>query len=210
MRSRGKIEEFAKKPKKKMPIKRVNLFPAEAELVRSVDPRKLERAIKKLKLPDVSVRSRPIRLRMPESLLESLETVSQETGIPQVRLLVKAAEAYRRDHPFDKRWTEPGPEYDNAAAGLVPKTFRLYEEERELIRNLGRGVEGVEHRRAALERLVPILEKMSKGFDRTCDMSRVTVKIDLPDSLISAVEKHVDDGHSFTSVLLKAAEEASR
>lgn len=87
--------------------------------------------------------------------------------------------------------------------------FRLFQQERELIRNLGRGSESVADRHQALRDLVPIVEELNLPDIR--NLKRKPIRIGIPEDLDAAIREVSErTGQTYTDVLLAAAREYRR
>ena len=169
---------------------------------------------------------RPIRLKIPGPLDVAIRQVAGEGGKKTKRtytkVLLAAARRYREDHQFPADWTEP----DAVAYGKVERerrqqedidmrrkaiVVRLDQEDRELLRNLGRGHKESFTRHAALWELVDVVKEMQRTgeFDQIRQQRR-PVRLPIPADLDAAVTEKIGENRTYVTVLLAAALEYRR
>lgn len=94
----------------------------------------------------------------------------------------------------------------NLAPQKFFKTFRLLPEDRLLLQNLGRGADGIENRREALELLSEVLATMQ--IPNVKDQNRRALRLGIPLELDTRIRQIVEEtGQTYIDVLLLAAQE---
>lgn len=188
-----------------MTRKCLRVWPDQADRLRNLTAQDLLNAVRQLPVQETPEFA-ALRVRLPPSVVTALDDASRQTRRSVQDLLVEAAWVYREQNPPEPDWQEPGPRFDNEEQSLKARTLRLEPEDRELIRNLGRGVKTIPHRRAAFEALAPIIRDLQRRLPNRSKAARKTVNVVVTEELNEALEPHLEAGHSFTSIILRAAD----
>ena len=169
---------------------------------------------------------RPIRLKIPGSLDALIRSVvgptGRKTAKTYIQVLLAAARRYRDAHEIPEDWEEP----DGAAHGEAERkrrqqedidlnrraiVVRLTQDDRELLRNLGRGRKEFITRHAALCELEDVVNEMQRRgeFEQIRQQLRPS-RLSIPAELDTAVTEKIGETRTYVAVLLAAAREYRR
>src|SRR5690606_27490807 len=94
---------------------------------------------------------RAVHLQIPTVLINAIDRAAKASGRTKISVLIEAVREYRARYPIPPDWVEPETVWDAPPESRKAKTvtLRFPEDDRELIRNIGRGRKGVSDRYTA-------------------------------------------------------------
>lgn len=180
------------------------VWPDEAETLKNADQKQLIELINQLDFSSDSGEKKPLKLRIPQPLRDSLE-VAHKLGHKKIDVLLSAANEYRRRHPWESDWEElPAPVENEPKGGdRQDLVLRLSATDRKLLQDIGRGCSKVANRYEALTEMASIIREM-KLPDLT-KRRRISVYLVLTQELNDVLERrHRESKVSRVQILLQA------
>jgi len=110
---------------------------------------------------------RAVQLQIPTALIDAIDRAAKVSGRTKISVLVEAVREYRARYPIPLGWVEPETVWEAPPEKRKAKTvtLRFPEDDRELIRNIGRGRKGVSDRYTAFLEIAEILDQMHARDD---------------------------------------------
>jgi hypothetical protein len=185
-------------------IKYFLVWPDEAEKLRNADQNELLESVNQLDFSADTGEKKPLKLKIPQPLRDSLEAAHQ-LGHMKTDVLLRAANEYRRRHPWESDWVElPAPiEFQSKGGDRQSLVLRLPAADRKLLQDIGRGCSQVSNRYEALIEMASIIREMN--LPDVTQMSRIKIYLPLTQELADAIERrHQETKVSRVQILLKA------
>lgn len=128
---------------------------------------------------------RAVQLQIPTVLINAIDRAAKASGRTKISVLIEAVREYRARYPIPPGWVEPETVWEARPESRKAKTvtLRFPEDDRELIRNIGRGRKGVSDRYTAFLEIAEILDQMHARDDPA---QKQTVK--LPSQVASQLQ----------------------